>query len=581
MIASRAETARRVACLSLVACLAFIAMAQASSIASEPVAGLGTRPSAAAAVEGRNRVDIEVDPLTVVDADSSGVLTVEQGGLGPALWQGTDRALVDALLPRLPVAAGSPAMRDLMRRLLLSAAAVPAGEAVPGRLAALRANALLAMGDFGGVEALLAATAMRAAEPELARIRIDARLLAGDHAGACAVAGERFSEDASVLWQKVLIFCQSMAGDHDKAGLGVALLTEMGERDPVFASLVAALAGDEARIDALPAPTPLSLAMARAAKVGLPEDVAATDDLAVLRAIAVSPNAPFAVRLAAADRAQAGGALDASVLRQLYEAVDESAVARGHSRSGDGDDPAVGRAMLYRAAAAAPTPQARGEAIARALRTGRAQGRHAATAFVYLPLLRETAPSPETVDLAGEAIPALLVVGEPQAAERWLASLSAAADDDRRAAAQRVAVMPLARLAWAAEWEGWDPADFAAWWSSIRDGDGAVRRATRMFTLLEATGVEVPPSLWEPLLLAGSAEARAVVPAPALLHRLARSAAAGRVGETILLSLLALGSDGPAAADPLTLDSVMSSLTTVGFEREARAIAIESAAAMQ
>jgi hypothetical protein len=52
-----------------------------------------------------------------------------------------------------------------------------------------------------------------------------------------------------------------------------------------------------------------------------------------------------------------------------------------------------------------------------------------------------------------------------------------------------------------------------------------------------------------------------------------------RVAETVLLSLLALGEAGPAGADPLLLRQVLISLRTAGFEKEARAMAVEAALA--
>ncbi len=522
--------------------------------------------------------DVGVDRLSTVDADSTGVLTAEQGGFGASMWQGTRRSLVEALLPRLPVDTGSRAMRDLMRRLLLSAAGAPEGESAPGSLAALRAKMLLAMGDFGGVEALLAATSARAANPDLAQIRLEALLLAGDNAGACAIAEDRIGKAGAVFWQKALIFCQALAGEHEKAALGVALLGEMGEVDPAFFTLVAALAGEPGRIDSLPDPTPLHLAMARAAKVMLPADVVSSDHLAVLRVVAVAPNASEEVRLAAADRAQAAGALAADTLRQLYAGTPfEQQAASGSKADAAGDGPRA-RALAYRSAVAGETPGVRAEAVARALKAGREQGRYGATALVYLPLVEGIPISPETMYFAPEAIAALLVAGKREAAEDWYAALAASAEADPQAEAALLAAMPLAHLAWAADSEGWDAADLAAWWSSIRDSEGAGDRATRVYSLLDATGVAVPEPLWEPLL-GGAGRSTVAMPPAALLNRLAASAEAARTGETVLLALLALGEGGPPATDTVTLGQVVRSLGAVGLEDEGRALALEAVAA--
>ncbi|MDA0702516.1 MAG: hypothetical protein O3A96_04650, partial [Proteobacteria bacterium] len=63
---------------------------------------------------------ISVDVLEAVGPDSAGTLNDRNGGLGGDMWAGSDRTLVEALLIRLPTAAASPAMRDMMRRLLLT-----------------------------------------------------------------------------------------------------------------------------------------------------------------------------------------------------------------------------------------------------------------------------------------------------------------------------------------------------------------------------------------------------------------------------------------------------------------------------
>jgi hypothetical protein len=494
------------------------------------------------------------------------------------MWQGTRRSLVEALLPRLPVDTGSRAMRQLMRRLLLSAAGAPEGGSAPGGLVALRARMLLAMGDLDGVERLLDAASDRTAAPDLARIRTDALLLAGDNAGACAIAGNQIAEASAVYWQKVLIFCQALAGEHDKAALGVALLDEMGDVDPAFFALVAALAGGPGRIGSLPDPTPLHLAMARAAKVTLPADVVSSNHLAVLGAVAVAPNATAQTRLEAADRAQAAGALSADILRRLYAGIPGDPPAASASKVGTAEDGPRGRARGYRAAVAEVTPGARAEAVARALKAAREQGRYGATALVYLPLLAGIPPSPESMRFAPEVIAALLVAGDWETAEDWYAALTATAEVDPRAGAALIAATPLAHLAWAADSEGWDPADLAAWWSSVRDSAGAGERATRVYTLLDATGAAVPEPLWEPLL-DGAARSNVAMPSAALLERLAASAAAGRTGETVLLALLALAEGGPSATDATTLGQVVRSLGAVGLEDEARALALEAVAA--
>ncbi len=528
---------------------------------------------------------VQVDPLRTIDPDAVGVLSESQGGFGDAMWEGTSRNLVETLLPRLPVNTGSTAMRDLMRRLLLSAAAAPRGEAPGGGLVVLRAELLAAMGDLVGVNRLLSVTPGREDIESLARVEADARLLANDNARACALASGQITVLPSAYWQKVYIFCQSLAGQYAKSALGVALLREMGEDDAVFFQLIEALAaGGGAVIDSLPDPTPLHLAMARVVKVKLPADVLSSDNPGVLRTIAISPYAPVGLRLEAAERAEAAGALPVDILRQLYTGVSFSdqdlanPLSRAEAESGP-----LSRALLYRTALVQTVPTAQAEAVARALSLAREGGRYASTVRVFLPILNRIPPTAELMWFAPEAVRALLIGGELEIAALWFDQLKASARFDVESATALVALKPVVRLAGGGEGNGDGAAELAAWWEDAKLRDGAPERAAMLYSLGETLGWPIAPESWE-ALLGGPGRKTVAMPTPALWRRLALASGdggegGGRRAETVLLSLLALGEGGPGEADPVVLKRVLTSLGRVGMEVEARALAMEAAMA--
>ncbi len=68
-------------------------------------------------------------------------------------------------------------------------------------------------------------------------------------------------------------------------------------------------------------------------------------------------------------------------------------------------------------------------------------------------------------------------------------------------------------------------------------------------------------------------------PDPILWQALSTAARDGRVGEAVLLSLIALGSGGTSTSHPLTISAVIDALRAIGLESEARAIALEAAVA--
>ena len=114
-----------------------------------------------------------------------------------------------------------------------------------------------------------------------------------------------------------------------------------------------------------------------------------------------------------------------------------------------------------------------------------------------------------------------------------------------------------------------------AWWKGVEEEEGAGERASLLYALFESLGETVPETLWE-ALLGGTQQAGGAMTRPALWRQLGNAAAAGRVGETVLLSLLMLGQGGPGQASPLVLGRVVGSLNAVGLDVPARAIAVEA-----
>ena len=119
-------------------------------------------------------------------------------------------------------------------------------------------------------------------------------------------------------------------------------------------------------------------------------------------------------------------------------------------------------------------------------------------------------------------------------------------------------------------------------WQAMREAAGShppagARRLLR--ALFQSLG-ERDPLTWSELASTGQVEMDSrAVPDAALLYALEDASEAHRVGETVLLSLIALGDGGPAGSHTVTLTKVLSALDRVGLETEARALAIEAAVA--
>jgi len=524
---------------------------------------------------------VQAETLDAVNPDVAGVLDSQNGGLGSDMWGGTDRQVISALLMKIPVSTASPAMRDLMRRLLLTGAEIPPG-GQPGSLIALRAGQLLAMGDFTGVNALLKVVPGYAENPDLLRIEVDARLLTGDVARACQVTHAYIENQNSTYWQKAFIFCQAIEGLGEQAQLGMALLQELGVEDKVFYDLVDAISNhiDAPQIESLPEPTPLHLALARVAKAQLPLDVISSNRPAILRAIAISPNASPDLRIEAAERAEVAGALPVDALRQLYASIEFSAedLRNALSKSAELSGP-MSRALLYRATLSQKVPAAQAVVLSQVLKKARLGGRYASTARAFLPQISRINPGSELAWFAPEAIRAFLITGRHEAVQGWFDVLSAAAQHEPQMAAQVEALMPVAKLSGYAPASGWTMERLPLWWDAIKDGEGARDKAATLASIFNALGETVPDSMWVKLI-AGPTHQSLLAPHPSLWFLLDGASERHRLGETILVSLVILGEGGPARASPMILQRVLKALDKVGLKDEARAMALEAVVAV-
>jgi hypothetical protein len=101
------------------------------------------------------------------------------------------------------------------------------------------------------------------------------------------------------------------------------------------------------------------------------------------------------------------------------------------------------------------------------------------------------------------------------------------------------------------------------------------KQAALLLGLLDGLGATVPQEAW--IETSGAVREMAALPPPGLLAALDQAAAERRVGETILLMLAVMGSDGPEKLHPSVARTVVRALATAGFAAEARALALEVA----
>ena len=411
---------------------------------AEPIVDLGVVELPEPAQPASAESGIEVGALDAIDPDAAGVLLPGVMRFPGDLWSGSRRARVEALLPRLPVAAPSAAMRRLALALLTSPATPPAGQGEPGALVLSRAERLTAMGARDAAVSLLQAAGPPGGADAIARIRNDGWLSALDYGSACErILGKAGPSDS--YWRRVRVLCQAHAGLLEAATLGLELLFETDmSPDLAFDDAIYAMAGlAEPVVDARADPTPLRVAAWRLAQLPIPVAAVTRASPDVLTAIVGARESLPGTRLMAAERAEATGALTVEALRDLYREMafspEEHADALAQVET---LEPALGRALMLQAIEAQTAPALRAELLAAALSLAEAQGAYGTAARALAHLVRTVPPQPEHGWFSGAAGRALAAAGDRDAAAGWYALASDEAPRDAEAARAAVRLWP-------------------------------------------------------------------------------------------------------------------------------------------
>lgn len=568
--------------------------------------------------------------LDTLDPSSPGILTQANGGFPGSMWQGSDRRALVALMPRMPVGKGSPAMRSLAERLLLSEAQIPAGNSKNVYdVFQARVDRLAAAGYGAEIADLFGRVPDKIPDARLAHARVDALLLAGNSDAACdeALSANQRSEEAS--WLETVAYCKLLKGDADGAGFTADMLRETGADDPDFLALLGWLSqpedarGDKPTLANSRPLTPLRLAMLKAS--GSEVAVTTLDQASPMVLVAVANDKDLAseVKLEAAERAARAGAIGARDLAAAYagmtlnapDLVDPIAAAAGQPGGRGG-------ALLYQAAMQAPDPVTKLKILRAIWARAKADSTYVLAARVNAeatksllpepaPALPELAPAspevpeplaenapaplvpeaivpesppapepapmpPELVAAGPEIIRALLAAGEIETARAWYAVVAdQASSGDPNATLTQAQLWPL--MVVADPDVRFDEPVFDGWWrnQSALGGADRSRRGTVLMAVLEGLGQPVPETFWGGLY-DGAEAVDGRMPPLSVWRGLGAAAQAGRLGETVLLSLVIFGDPGPGKANPAVLGDVLKALSKVGLEQDARALALEA-----
>ncbi|MCJ9430487.1 hypothetical protein [Kordiimonas marina] len=510
-------------------------------------------------------------------------------GYPATFWQGYSRSQVETALKAVVKAAASPESRQIADRLVRSPMALPApqNDADITSFIATRLDLLEQLGDVDGYVALIDALPKGRDWTALARHITNADLLEGRLPDACSRAEAVRATDSNPYWVRMAAFCHAANGDRTGVDFQLGILEEVTKVPKSFYQLMdrilveaeqpkgtvlppASALGEPLRVDLL------EMAMARLAKVKVAalslEDV---NPLAVHGTLAlpgVDQGAKADLMSLALQKGWVGGQAFADFARAFQPTDADRAELTGET---EGDQFITDVVLAHTAATAANAPDrvaALKKAWDRAVRVERvlaeAPGLYRLTAdMIASPDDGAAAPALARAAMLDRANPEKggwfrLMRATPQDAEgqlgdalinTWPLMLVATGDSS-------LPPITLDRL--------------HSWWLAQGNEPTRFGRASLMFTILDALGYTVPDTAWS-WLEAGDVHTEHTAPSAAIWRRLLVAGAEGNKPQVLETALKLISDGGPSAVSPALAGSLIATLRSAGFEKEARALATE------
>jgi hypothetical protein len=523
---------------------------------------------------------VKVETLAKIDPDGFGVADERETKFTGPQWNGSSRALALALIEKLPNTFASPSLRLLQRRLLLAPSQLPSatGPDSPSSLG-IRAAKLAAMGDGAAAQSLLQLMPDRLKGEASARASLDQLWISNQTEAACSGLDKQYATYRGAYWQQARVACQALAGQKNEAQIGSQALRDEGMDDPVFFALLDTQG--IAKPPALPSGnwTPIDLALATVFNRDVPATAMAGADVRMAAALANNTSAAPALRVAAAERAAAAGALDADGLAQAYMAMEGTSaeLSKFSTVVKAAPNNARARALVFKEARLEPSPIERANLIAAGLEAVRGTDLFAVTTRAYQSSITPLKPGPDMSKYTLEFGRALIVAGALDAARGWFDYARQLKGDE---AGQLPRLWAYARLAGIKEAGTPDPTVLRAWLEAEmeRDADGAPARRALLLALLGATGEALSGDAFLPLADT-AAKSVPIVANPSSWIELRTATAGTRLGESVALALINSGGRPGGPGDVIVLDQVVASLHAFSLDIEARGYAVETAAA--
>lgn len=545
----------------------------------------------------------EEDVIELDDKSAYGIMSNAQG-LAKNIWQPSVITKVAHLLDVLELPSRSPVIDEIARKLVLSVSTAPTGISLDSMLMGenteektsetydeellkqfinLRTSVLIERGNLSDLVFFI--QNMPEDTLEASQRNAEILLLGGDLFGACQMAtanSQRNNQD--IFWSKMTVFCRIMEEDFNGAQIALDMLRERDQINFVFLDLANKLMEDpDRRLTFMSAGLsqldPLNYTMLSLLDQPIDAQLIKGSSPLILSAMVINSNIQAENRFQAAIESNLSGGVSTDVLKNIYDLQEFSQMEYQNAvRMAEYDERPLADVLLYQSAARQSTDIEKAEILEVIWARAAVKNDMSRKAKLNSETLKSIRPSSRMINHAHHISRGLLLAGEYDQAQEWYNFVRrSAVGGNADATRALINIWPLFVLADESGTVPWSEDILNLWWNgqmvmSTENRDG---RATLFYVMAEAAGYKVSEQKWSELVSNKQLEGSLAIPY-GLWREMIRAVGENKPAEAIILSLIAMGEEGPGRLDPSGLGTIVRLLRSFGLEKEARAVILES-----
>ena len=522
--------------------------------------------------------------LKNIDPNTIGVLSNKEG-LGYEMWKGSERKFVEKYLTLLPINKESNVAIDLTKKLLLTSANTPSGEG-ENNLFTIRIKKLLELGDLENTKLLIDSLSDYEKNEEIQKIEVEINLSFNNFDLVCSSIDEKIKKYKSdIYWKKIQIFCQILNDETHKANLGLSLIKEHENfNDDIFLNIVDSLIyKEEIDISQYTDIDLLNLTMTRIGKIILPDDLSFPNDPLFLSMLYRMPNVPIETRIRALEQSQKLISIPEDIIQEMYNSYE---IKENETKfSLDSDFPDLGpatQAILYQRAIKEDSNENKAKIIKQAFNLAQENKNYSLIVKLNLETLLEIKASKKLLWFANTASKALFYSNELEMAFDWYKLLINNRNDNINIFIDLMEIWPIAEIFKLYEKDYQNKKELNISQEEIIESiskfqlqDETLSFNTIGLYFLETFGIKINPSIWL-ATLEENQDNSLIMPNSSIISLIDFATKNNRVGEAVLLILIAADGNELIKFNPFFLQKIITSLDRLGLGEKVKDLIIET-----